>query len=185
MAASWGGGVAWFDVTTDQATLLYGKCYTLGLEDGMESMIQSRKMIVNPAFHCPPMLDHPLNLNSATFIAGDWICAAGRHGRARLQPHLAEVRPGGSSAVPAPGPARLQPLRMLPAGWLKTGAHGGSQGLWAVTLTTEDPQPKTARTLNGYEYVKAPNAKPPADEILSHEPLPLRSLGSWDDFAPA
>jgi hypothetical protein len=145
LAASWGGGVAWFDFTTDQATLLYGKCYTLGLEDGMESMIQSRKMIVNPAFHCPPMLDHSLNLNAATFIAGDWIWAAGRHdepvfSRVSLKSGRVDHPPSLRPSQPAFNPSEC--FRLVGK---EQALMGDPQGLWLVTLTTADPQPKTAQ----------------------------------------
>jgi hypothetical protein len=143
IAGAW--GAAQFDFKTDNPTLLYGKCYSIGLEEGMESMVQSRGMKVNPALHYAPLLDHsPGDLRSGIFFVHDgWVWNAGRFGdisfsRVSMDSNRKQdfppLRPDDKNFVPAECFRLVGPDQAL---------IGDQHGLWLVTFADDDAKTKS------------------------------------------
>ena len=137
-------GAALFDFTTDKPVLLYGKCYALGLEEGMESMVQSRGMKVNPALHYAPLLDHaPGDLRSGIFFVHDgWVWNSGRAGDISFnrismdsdrEQDFPPLRAGDKNFIPAECFQLIGSDQTL---------IGDDRGLWLVTFADEDTKTK-------------------------------------------
>jgi hypothetical protein len=74
-------GMALFDFTTDEHTLLYGACVAIGLWYGVEQTLQRHGMVVNPAFHCPPQMGSlVIQDDTASLVHDGWIWSAGHAG---------------------------------------------------------------------------------------------------------
>ena len=137
-------GVALFDFMTDKSTLLYGKCYAIGLEEGMEWMMQGRGMKVNPALHYAPLLDHsPGDLRSGIFFVHDgWVWNAGRYGdisfsRISMDTNRKQdfppLRPDDKSFIPAECFQLFGSDQAL---------IGDQRGLWLMTFADKDAKSK-------------------------------------------
>jgi hypothetical protein len=133
-------GAALFDITTDKSTLLYGKCYAIGLEEGMESMVQSRGMKVNPALHYAPLLDHsPGDLRSGIFFVHDgWVWNSGRVGDMSFS--RVSMDTGSKQDLP---PLRVDDKDFIPAECFQLigsdqALIGDGRGLWLVTFADDD-----------------------------------------------
>ena len=141
------GGAALFDFMTDQPVLLYGKCYAIGIEEGMESMVQSRGMKVNPALHYAPLLDHsPGDLRSGIFFVHDgWVWNAGRAGDISFS----RISMDSNRKQDFP-PLRQNDKNFIPAECFQlVGSDqaliGDERGLWLVTFAAEDAKTKGAQ----------------------------------------
>jgi hypothetical protein len=145
IAGDW--GAALFDIMTDKPVLLYGKCFSIGLEAGMEWMLQGRGMKINPVLHYAPLLDlSPGDLRSGIFFVHDgWVWNSGRAGDisfnrismdSKRKQDFPPLRPNDKSFIPA------ESFQLI-------GSHkaliGDERGLWLVTFADEDAKAKGAQ----------------------------------------
>jgi hypothetical protein len=146
-------GLALFDFATDKATLIAGYCAAVGLDHRIEDMVQQRGLRVNPALHTPPQYEHldiwELHLtymNSPSFVHDGWIWAT----FSNADPHTflrIAMDSGRIDVLPSLrlGGAGFNPSECFRLVGTNQALIGDQQGLWLVTLTTADPQPKTAQ----------------------------------------
>ena len=140
------GGAALFNFITDKAELLYGKCYTIGLEAGMENMVLGRGMKVDSALHYAPLLDRsPGDLRSGVFFVHDgWVWNAGRTGDINFSRVAMDTGRKQDLA-----PLRVDDKNFIPADCFQlVGLHqalvGDQRGLWLVSLATDEGKAQTA-----------------------------------------
>ncbi len=130
-------GQALFDLNTDQATLIYGHCFAIGLEDGMGGMVLSRGMIVNPALHVLPLMNHWSSAVPARFIHGDWIWTALGFSRISIQTGRQDPLPSLRPSLP-----RFEPSECFQVLNNDTALIGDQYGLWLVQLTGGNDSPQ-------------------------------------------
>jgi hypothetical protein len=140
-------GMALFDFTTDEHTLLAGSCVGIGLWFGVEETLQKHGMIVNPAFHSPPLMgSRVIHIDTASFVHDGWIWSAGR-GRAENSFSRISMDTGGKQDLP---PLRADDKEFSPNECFRLigsdqALIGDQRGLWLVTFADEDTKTKGAK----------------------------------------
>ena len=149
-------GMALFDSTTDKPTLLAGSCIAIGLWSGVEETLQKRGMIVNPAFHCPPLMGNRVIVaGTASFMHDDWIWSAGQAGNGWVGNTFSRVSMNTGQKEELP-PLRASDRNFAPGEcFCLIGSNqalmGDRQGLWLVTFAADEVETRRLQGRAGME----------------------------------
>jgi hypothetical protein len=131
-------GAALYDHATDTPTLLYGSCGAIGLEPGMAVEVRRWQLPVNPALVFPPMLNHSLELRSASFLHAGWVWSSSPFRRfstdSLRSQDLPSLRPGDESFAPS------ECFRLVAT---NQALIGDQRGLWLVAFSDNNAHTNT------------------------------------------
>ncbi|MGD1086349.1 MAG: hypothetical protein ABSA47_16555 [Verrucomicrobiota bacterium] len=154
-------GMSFFDLKTDEHTLLYGECIAIGLWSGVEETLQKDGLVVNPAFHSPPeMGNRGAFIWNASFVHNNWIWSAGnggsigasvgsRYGSGSVRKTFGRVSmTTGREEDLAPlreGDKRFSPEECFRLIGSDQALMGDQRGLWLVTFADDDAETPPAQ----------------------------------------